>query len=543
MSGSIPRRLVASMPVALILAAACGGESERGSTLPSTGREANPQAESLPTEPVDPATIHDHVVSKARALAGTEYSAPDTTLPPSLAELDYDQYRSIRFRSDAALWRGMAAFEVQLFHPGYLFREPVQIHLVDDERVVDFPFQAKLFDYEGPASHLADVVSPLTGYAGFRVHFPLNDSIRKDEVAVFQGASYFRLVGPGQVYGLSARGLAIDIAREGGEEFPDFREYWLVQPAPGDPSLVFYALLDSPSVTGAYRFELEPNTNTNLHVDARLFARREIRTLGVAPLSSMFLHDTNLASKFDDVRPEVHDSDGLLMWTGRDEWIWRPLGNGRGLRVTSLRDSDPKGFGLAQRERDFESYLDIEAQYHRRPSAWIEMDEGDWGGGGVELLEIPTPNEFNDNIAAYWVPDAPFGVGEERHFRYRITTFGDQLASQTLARVERTRIGGAALPGQTNPPPPALRRFIVDFTGAALSGLDPSAPIEAVLQTSAGTLSQIRTQQLPDALGWRVSFRLDPDRNSPSDMRLYLEIEGAPVSETWTYVWYADQER
>jgi glucans biosynthesis protein len=494
-------------------------------------------------EPATPATLAAHVESKARTLAHVDYTPPDTVLPGALAGLDYEQYRSIRFRPDAALWRGETPFEVQLFHPGFIFRKSVRINLVDDERVVGFPFDTDLFLYDGPAAHLADAVAPDLGYAGFRVHYPLNDPGVQDEVVVFQGASYFRLVGPGQVYGLSSRGLAVDIARDSGEEFPDFREFWLVRPAPEASTLVFYALLDSPSVTGAYRFELEPGTRTVLSVDAHIFARRDVRALGVAPLSSMFLYDANLSASFDDFRPEVHDSDGLMALTGKGEWIWRPLGNNRGLRVTSLRDRDPQGFGLAQRERDFDNYLDLEAQYHRRPSEWVLVEDGDWGSGGVELLEIPTQSEFNDNVAAYWVPDEPFLAGEERHYRYKLITFDGRLGSQALAQVERTRVGWDALPGQADPPPRSQRRFIVDFSGGALDSVEAGRHVEALIEASSGQITDLRSQPLPSGLGWRVSFRLDPDGDRPTDMRLYLELEDERLSETWTYVWYPEQVR
>jgi glucans biosynthesis protein len=416
-----------------------------------------------------------------------------------------------------------------------------------------------MFTYDGSAAALADRLAESTepstpgaaplGWSGFRVHFPLNDPDRMDEVVVFQGASYFRLVGPGQVYGLSSRGLAIDIASGREEEFPDFREFWLVRPAPDANTLVIHALLDAPSVTGAYRFELQPGAETEMRVDAHLFARTDVGKLGVAPLSSMFLFDANLAGAFDDFRAGVHDSDGLLMETRQGEWIWRPLGNGRGLRVTSLRDVDPRGFGLAQRARAFEDYLDLEARYHERPSEWVTVHADDrWGGGGVELLEIPTESEFNDNIAAYWVPDAPMRAGEERRYRYTLTTFGARLGGQTLAQVVRTRIGRAALPGEIDAHADAVRRFVVDFRGGPLDGLAPDAPVRVVVETLAGRISDARARPLPDASGWRATFTLDPDGERPADMRLRLERDagdGVPalLSETWTYVWYPGQGR
>ena len=531
----------------LLLAVACSPGSEQNTTVSQSGRDANPPAAANPLvgessiaslPPATAATLFEHVTERARRLAETPYSSPDTVSSAALEGIDYEQYRSIRFRPERALWHDETPFEIQMFHPGYLHRSPVRIHMVDQQQAVALRFDKDLFRYDDTASSIADIVGPDLGYAGFRIHYPLNSATIKDEVAVFLGASYFRLLGRGHVYGLSSRGLAVDIGLESGEEFPSFREFWLVRPGADATTLTFYALLDSPSVAGAYRFDLEPGAPTFLAVDARLFARHDIAKLGVAPLSSMFLYGGDRMPAFDDFRPQVHDSDGLLMHTAAGEWIWRPLSNGPGLQVTSLRDHTPRGFGLVQRDRDFDNYLDLEANYQRRPSEWVVSGEGDWGSGGVELLSIPTDSEFNDNIAAYWVPDQPFKAGEERHYRYRLMVFDDRVESQTLAQVERSRIGWDALPGQREPPPPSQRRFIVDFTGGEFLAREGSGAVEAQLQTSAGQTSDLRVEPLPGDRGWRATFRLAPAGDRPADMRLYLTLDGRPLTETWSYVWY-----
>ena len=540
MSGSELRRLIAPLALLLLPALGCGA-SEQASTLLSDGQEANPAAQvDLALGSVTPAALAAHVESKARALARRDYVPPSTSLPAGLAHLDYRQYQSIRFRPQAALWRGETPFEIQLLHQGSLFRESVRIHVLDDERVVEMRFDADLFDYEDPAADVSEEEGADLGYSGFRIHYPLNDPGMADEVAVFQGASYFRLLGRGQVHGLSSRGLAIGMGEPGGEEFPDFTEFWLVRPEPGETALVVHALLDSPSVTGAYRFELEPGTRTELRVDARLFARRDVVKLGVAPLSTMFLYGPNRAGDYDDFRPEVHDSDGLMMLTRVGEWIWRPLANRRHVRVTALEDRDPQGFGLAQRERDFDHYLDLETLYHRRPSEWVLIEDGDWGAGVVELLEAPTNSEFSDNVATAWVPEAPFSAGDERRYRYRLITFDERLDQQTLAQVVRTGIGWDALPGEASPPPRSQRRFVVDFAHGTLDAVDPDTEVETLIDTTSGEISDLRVTRLPSGLGWRVSFRLAPDGTSPADMRLHLELDGTRLSETWSYVWYPD---
>lgn len=502
--------------------------------------------------PLSPENLFEGVTERARDLARRAWEPPRPEVPRALARMGYDDYRSIRFRPEAALWRDEARFEVQFFHPGFLYPDPVRLHEVTLEEVQHVPFHDRLFHYDGPAASLAGQATPDLGFAGFRVHYPINDADTKDEVAVFLGASYFRLLGRGHVHGLSSRGVAVNTTLESGEEFPDFREFWLVRPDPDAHRLTFYALLDGPSVTGAYRFELEPGAPTVLEVDARLFARRSVDRLGVAPLTSMFLYGPEGAREFDDFRPRVHDSNGLLMLTGAGEWIWRPLSNGPGLRVTSLRDRAPRGFGLVQRSRDFAQFLDLEARYHDRPSQWVEMAEGDWGEGGVELVEIPTKSEFNDNIVAYWAPDDPFQAGEERRYRYRLLTFENRLDTQNLAQVERTGIGWAALPGEGDPPPPEHRRFVIDFVEGPVVDSPPAGNtgagtrghgVEPVLETSAGRVTDLQVQPLPVQGGWRATFRLEPEEGRHADMRLFLIRDGEPVSETWSYLWMPAHDR
>ena len=484
----------------------------------------------------------------ARGRAGRVYRPPRSELVERISDLDYVQYRDIRFRPERALWPD-SRFQIQLFHPGGASDVPVRIHRVEAGRSRPLSFDPALFTYGNEIGSLDGDVPPEAGFAGFRVHHPMNDPGVMDEVVAFLGASYFRLLGPGQVYGLSSRGLAVDIAEPAGEEFPDFVEFWLVRPDPEDERLTFYGLLDSPSVTGAFGFELDPGEpegpGTVLDVDARLFLRHEVGKLGVAPLTSMYLHGPLLPGRNDDFRPRVHDSEGLLMHTSDDEWIWRPLTNGTGIRVTSLRDVDPRGFGLVQRTREFEEYLDLEARYDRRPSHWVIPETG-WGEGGVELLEIPTPSEFNDNVVAYWSPVSPGRPGEEMRYRYRLVTFDDRLRGgdhpggpvpdQIGGRVARTRIGWDALPGEAEPPPRSRRRIVVDFEGLELGTESASLGLEPVLSTSSGTISDLRVQPLPGG-GRRVTFALEPDGEAGADMRLFLQLGDSVVTETWSYLW------
>ncbi len=488
-----------------------------------------------PVAPIKEITHFDQVVEQASQLASQPYQKVEVNIPTQLTDMDYSQYRSIRYRPDAAIWSGDSRFEMQLFHPGFLYQEPVSIELIEGDKKQHLSFKPELFSYDGDAAPLSQVVSEDIGYAGFRIHYPLNNQAYKDEALVFQGASYFRMVGPGQLYGISARGLAINTAESIGEEFPVFRKFWLVKPGPKQNNLVIFALLDSPSVTGAYRFELMPGSPTKMQVKARIFARLDIKKMGIAPLTSMFHHGENHTRFVDDFRPEVHDSDGLMMETSTGERIWRPLSNPTSLNVTSLQDTQPKGFGLMQRDRNFEHYLDAEAYYEKRPSFWVTPNN-DWGAGRVELVEIPTDSETNDNIVAYWVPTKKVNKGDSLAFDYTLTSV-NHISTEPVAKVQRTHIGWGALPGEKNPPPKSKRQFAIDFAGESLSQFSAQQAVEANLQISSGKYSDLTVFKLPDN-HWRAAFKIMPEGNKPVDMRLSLQLQNQTLSEVWSYVWH-----
>ena len=540
-SGNLPKRFMLGSWLMTFLCFGVMVQAQQqtpASSVSSSSAVASPVVDPVIADP-EPNALFNAIEARAKSLAQDDFKPIEANIPDELANMNYDQYRSIHFRPEASLWRGESLFEIQLFHPGFLYREPVVLHMASSVGDPSLKFKQDFFNYVGQAEALAGKAPENIGFAGFRVHYPLNTNEYKDEFLVFQGASYFRLVGPGQVYGLSARGLAIDTAESSGEEFPVFREFWLVKPEPDQTRLVLYALLDSPSVTGAYRFEITPGAPTEMGVEERLFARRDIKKLGIAPLTSMFHHGENTTRFVDDFRPEVHDSDGLLVAAANGEWIWRPLSNQRALRVSSLADENPRGFGLLQRDRDFNHYLDMEADYELRPSLWV-MPQGDWGKGRVELVEIPTDSEVNDNIVAYWVPEQAFKAGETRRFSYRLRTFDQHLAEQGGARVLRTRIGWGAVPGQSNPPPHSKRQFVIDFRGGELENLSADVPLEAELQKNSGTITDLMVTRLPDQKTWRVSFKLEPEGNNLVDMRMFIKLRDQRLTEVWSYVWYPD---
>lgn len=474
----------------------------------------------------------EDVAERARALARSPYREPSDTLPDPIRRLDYDQYRDIRFRPERALWRGAGlAFEVQFFHEGLSFKEPVAIHEVTAQGVRDVPFDPSTFDYGHNAVDPAQLRG--LGFAGFKVTFLLNRRDRRDEVLSFLGASYFRALGRGQRYGASARGLAIDTGLSTGEEFPRFVEFWLQRPARGARQLTVLALLDSRRMTGAYRFVLTPGVTTAVEVHAILFARAQVGTLGVAPLTSMFFFGANERAPSEDYRPEVHDSDGLLVHSSTGEWLWRPLVDPKRLLATSFAmDDGPLGFGLMQRERRFERFEDLEARYERRPSVWIEPS-GRWGPGRVELLELPVADEMNDNIVAYWAPSRTPSPGERTEYRWRVLWEGEDESRPPLAWVKQTRRGR----GFPRPHDDAVELH-VDFVGPALARLGADARVEGVVSSDAnGQIVEQHTVRNDAADGWRVVMRIRRrDSSKPVELRAFVRQDANALSETWSYV-------
>ena len=473
----------------------------------------------------------DDVERKARALAAQPYKQPASTLPKEWLDLDYDQYRDIRFRPDHALWRAQKLpFEVMFFHPGFHFDHPVHINEVVGNAVREVPYMPDDFDYGRNKLARPNVRFP--GFAGFRVHYPLNTPKYKDEVLVFLGASYFRAIGKGQVYGLSARGLAIDTALNSGEEFPQFVEFWIERPGKTAKELTVYALLNSRRVAGAYRFVLKPGSDTAMEVKAQLYLRENIARLGLAPLTSMYFFGENQRSAIEDYRPEVHDSDGLSIQSGTGEWIWRPLVNPKHLLVTSYALNNPLGFGLMQRDRQLASYEDLEAHYEARPSVWVEP-RGNWGAGRVELIQIPTPDETNDNIVAFWVPDTPPRPGVPFDFEYRLSWQKDADKRPPLSWIAQTRKGH----GWVHKPDDSIT-LSVDFEGPALKTLPADDRVEAVVTGDANAkLLETNIYRNAATAGWRMTARLRRiDEKKPAELRGYLRSGNNTLSETWSYI-------
>ncbi len=490
-----------------------------------------PQVESPATTPEAPKPFDFSMVeAKALDLSKKGYVRDDAGLPEFLSKLGFDQYQDIRYKPEKAIWRSEnLPFQLQAFHRGFMFKDRVLVNLVENGASQRVGYSPDLFDY-GKNSFPAPLPEDL-GFAGLRFHYPLKRDESYEEIAVFLGASYFRAAGLGQVYGLSARGLAVDTGLAKAEEFPVFREFWIERPEADANTLTVYALLESPSVTGAYRFVLRPGLDLAVDVQSHLYFRKKVERLGIAPLTSMFLRGENTDRFMDDYRPEVHDSDGLLIGRSTGEWQWRPLNNPRQLRISVFQDKKPVGFGLMSRDRNFDHYQDLAAQFNRRPSAWVEP-MGDWGAGAIYLIEIPSDAEKYDNVVAFWVPEELPTEGKELRFDYRLHFVSREFTSPSSGKVVSTRIGAI---DPKNP----KRHFVVDFSGPLLELLSPKAKVSADVN-GAGAISEVTVVKNEEAGTWRLSFDLEPEKGkNPTELRAVLRSGKDVLTESWVYQWNA----
>ena len=492
--------------------------------LPAAAQAQEPGL-SLRDEPTPfSATI---LAERARIMATQPY-APRPEIPLSWRELTYDQYRKIWFDARNALWEGTDRPQrVDVFPPGLYFPQAVALHVVEGGQSRPVNFDMEVFD---TTDKFPDVeIDQTLGYSGLRLRAELEKEGVFQEYAVFQGASYFRGIGTGEIYGLSARGLALKTGDPMGEEFPDFTALWLETPQPGNPTQVLHALLDSPSVTGAYRFEITHGLTLTMQVSAQLFARTDITHLGIAPLTSMFLFDDTMRARFDDFRPAVHDSDGLLIHNGAGEVIWRPLTNPTRLQISAFSDNSPQGFGLMQRKRKYSDFNDLEALYHKRPAVWITPGEG-WGQGSVSLVEIPADLEIYDNIVAYWRPSQRMKAGDAHQMSYKLEWGADPLDQRTdmPIKVLNTAMGERVFEdGQI---------IVIDFADGAQVPDDLST-VEVLLRSNAGSVSSGILQRNPETNGPRLAFTFKAEDTTLAEFRVQLRLDGAPLSEVWLYRW------
>jgi len=475
----------------------------------------------------------------ARELAAAPYTAPAPITQPELKALNFDTFQALRFKPEHGLWAGESrGLEVRFFHPGYIFPTPVHMYEVVDGSARQLAYDPAMFEYKGTGVDGRKLPRDL-GFAGFKL---INYTDPTRDIAAFLGASYFRAVGGEMQFGLSARGLAIDTGMPRPEEFPLFTAFWFERPPEHAETMTVFALMESPSVAGAYRFILKPGSTFVMDVDAAIYPRKTVERLGVAPLTSMYQAGENDKRMANDWRPEIHDSDGLAMWSGSGEWIWRPLANPENLRFNAYADENPRGFGLLQRDRNFDHYQDDGVFYERRPSLWIEPKAG-WGKGSIQLVEIPTLDETFDNIVAFWNPETPVEAGQELLFGYRMHWGARLPAEPDKARVVATRTGIGGVVGQ--PRKHFSWRFAIDFAGGQFNMLGGDVKPELVIEASAGEVELTSVRPLHEIGGYRAMFDLVPPSgsNTPINLRLYLRANGHALSETWLYQYSPPRNR
>ena len=476
----------------------------------------------------------------AKALSLYPFQKQAAPSPEIISEIDYDQFQKIRYRPDKSVKLDRdGRTPVQMFHLGKYAGDPVHIHVVEDGKAREIIYNASLFDV--PEQHPARRLPPGSGFAGFRI---MAADLKTDWFAAV-GASYFRSSGPYNQYGISARGIAIDTAMPQPEEFPSFVSYWLEgagrdQAAP----LTIYALLDGPSLTGAYRMKTERLTDTRdvhrvvMGIEAVLFARKDIARLGIAPFSSMFWYGEASRIQSADWRPEIHDSDGLSILTGSGERIWRPVGNPPRVMTSAFLDSDVRGFGLLQRDRDFVHYLDDGVFYERRPSVWVEPLDP-WGEGAVHLVEIPTDDETSDNIVAYWAPKAQFKAGQQQRWRYRLSWLDDIAFPEAVGRAMGTWTGMGGRPGHKRPD--GVRKFVIDYQGAVFDGLGRADNVELVVTASRGDVSNAYNHPVVDQRErWRAFFDIKATGTEAVDLRAFLRKGDRALTETWIFQYFPE---
>jgi periplasmic glucans biosynthesis protein len=480
----------------------------------------------------------DLLRQRAKESANRTYAATPPPAADLVQKIDFDAVQKIKFRADRGLWvDGSRPYPVRFFHLDKFNSLPVQINVVSGGMARRLVYSQDDFEYGDP-----DVPQKLPadlGYSGFRL---MDGPEAKTDWLAFQGASYFRSAGQDNQYGGSARGIAVNTTASSKEEFPRFTEFWLQEPDSKSAAVTIYAFLDGQSLTGAYELVASKHTGAIMDIRASLFVRNDIAQLGIAPLTSMYWYGENEKEHASDWRPEIHDSDGLALSTGKGERIWRPLIDPPSLQTNSFIDDNPKAFGLMQRDRDFANYQDDGAFYNKRPSMWVEP-QGTWGPGMVQLVEIPTEDEIHDNIVAYWKPKRDIKAGNQLDFAYRLYWQNDEPhPPDDIARITATRIGKGGIPGRPMPTDKDSWKFAIDFVGGPLARMAPRYDVTPVVSVSRGKILNPYVIKIVGTDRWRALFDIQAPGQEPVNLRCYLRLEDKALSETWLYQYFPPRE-
>lgn len=475
--------------------------------------------------PPDSRFSFDRLLEQAESLSQTGHNAPRLSLPSELANLNRERYQAIQYKDNAALWNeDHQNFRMKLFHTGFQYRTPVKIEIVENGTSTPVPYSTELFNFNPPLKQPPK--ESQSGFSGLSVETAIHNADETSAFLAFHGATFFRALASGQVYGLSARALSINTAQASGEEFPFFRKICIEKPKYGERTLTLYALMDSPSVTGAYRFRVAPGKSTVIDVDCTLFPRVTLPHVGIAPINSMYFYGDADATRTDGYRPNVHSSDGLQIWTAAGEWIWRPITNPEQLQYSVFIDRTPRGFGLMQRKRDLPAYEDFDARFDLQPSLWVEP-VGDWQNGAIDLIEVPSRSEIFNNIIVFWRPRAPLEAHGRYSFSYRLYWSDGMPARPKLARVIQTLVGSG-----TND-----RQFVIDYDSTHSCNSCKGSEYQAEVRSGDGKIRSQTVQANPVTGGQRITFEFKPGDQKETDLSCELKRDGQVISETWVYRW------
>ncbi len=517
----IDRRDLVAGAAAVAVAGTIGGAYAQGAGAP--------QSSPPPPAPAPAPQVFDQnaALGLARELAKSPYKAAPSDLPDFLSGLTYEQYVAIRAKPAAVIWQNEnIGFAIEPLHRGFVFSTAVQIFVVENGAARRLEYRAADFDF-GSIQPPASV--PDLAFSGFRILAKRDGAFA--EIAIFQGATFFRARAPGQNLGVQARGLSVRTADPRGEEFPVFKAFWIEKPSLAENALTIHALLDSESTVGVCRMSVRPGEATIIDTELTLIPRVNTDVIGIATMSAKSISSPLERKRPDDVRPYIAEVNGLQMLTGNGEWLWRPMTNRGTLQISSFVDSNPRGFGFMIRDRDFETYLDDDNHWELRPSLWIEPLM-DFGPGDIELVEIPADTDTNNNCVAFWRPKGGIQAGREASWAYRQFWTWSPPIKNPLATTIYSRGGRAAGAARR-------RRFLVAFEGDILGDQQATADLKPSLSTSPGQVQLLRWFHDRKTRRCRVLFDIDVGSDTSVELRLLLTAGGKPVSETWLYRWSA----
>jgi periplasmic glucans biosynthesis protein len=466
----------------------------------------------------------DTVVKMAAELASKPFKEPEAPLPSVFSHLTFEQYTAIRRVPGSAIWNNeKLGFSLEPLHRGFVYTTPIGINIVENGMAQKVIYDGANFDFGSlkPPAALGDL-----GFSGLRVLRASDQGF--EDVAIFQGATFYRARAHAQPFGLTARGLAVRTGDYPGEEFPLFREFWIQKPIPAANTLTIQALLDSPSVTGAFRFTLRPGETTIIDTEMTLIARAAVDKLGFGAMAAACLFSPLDHRRPDDVRAGAYESTGLQILTSAGEWLWRPVSNRETLQISAFSDVNPRGFGLLQRSRSFDAFYDDDTHWEVKPSLWIEPI-GDWAAGEHRLLEIPAASETNENVIVQWRPKTGMAAATTQSMAFRQFWCWSPPSKPPLASCVSSRSGKAG----------DRRRFAVEMAGDIFADPAKAAAASADVHASPGKITSVRLFPYKDRHSVRVVFDLDPGSETYSELRLTLRVDNQAASETWLYRWTA----